>query len=76
MKKIVIAAALAVSLPGCSGIGGEGFGYGGYSLVRAERARAVGDGSMIVTPPREWNRSSPLWQIDDIRAVEDWTLNG
>lgn len=76
MKKIAIAAAVALSLPACSSIGGEGFGYGGYSLVRAAKHRSVGDGSIIVTPPRDWNRSSPLWQIDDIRQVEDWTLNG
>ena len=31
---------------------------------------------MAVTPPREWNRVSTVWAIDDIRAVEDWTLNG
>ena len=31
---------------------------------------------MVVTPPREWNRVSTTWAIDDIRAVEDWTLNG
>lgn len=76
MKKIAIAAAVALSLPACSTIGGEDFGYGGYSLVRAAKPRGVGDGSMVVVPPRDWNRTSPLWQIDDIRAVEDWTLNG
>ena len=31
---------------------------------------------MAVTPPREWNKVSTAWAIDDIRAVEDWTLNG
>ena len=75
MKRIAIAAAIALALPACSSIGGDGFGYGGYSLVRA-KPRAVGDGSMIVTPAREWNRTSSIWQIDDIRQVEDWTLNG
>ncbi len=70
---ILLAAGLALS--GCSSVGGEGFGYGGYSLVRA-RSTSVGDGSMAVTPPREWNRVSSVWAIDDIRAVEDWTLNG
>ncbi len=48
---------------------------GGYSLIRA-RSVAVGDGSVVVTPTREWNRVSSTWSIDDIRAVEDWTLNG
>jgi hypothetical protein len=70
---ILLSAGLALS--GCNSIGGEGFGYGGYSLVRA-RSTSVGDGSMAVTPPREWNRVSSIWAIDDIRAVEDWTLNG
>lgn len=75
MKRIAIAAAVALALPACSGIGGEGYGFGGYSLVRA-KPRSVGDGSMIVTPAREWNKTSSIWQIDDIRQVEDWTLNG
>ena len=70
---ILLGAGLALS--GCNSIGGEGLGYGGYSLVRA-RSTSVGDGSMAVTPPREWNRVSSIWAIDDIRAVEDWTLNG
>lgn len=66
----------ALALPGCAtGLGGEGIGFGGYSLIRA-RSVAVGDGSVIVTPTREWNRVSSTWSIDDIRAVEDWTLNG
>ena len=38
-------------------------------------AIAVGDGSLIVTPPRPYNRQRPTF-FDDIRAVEDWTLNG
>jgi hypothetical protein len=77
MKRSTIAlAAASLGLAGCgTTLGGEGFGYGGYSLVRAV-PRTVGDGSMAVTPPREWNRVSSLWAIDDIRAVEDWTLNG
>lgn len=76
MKRFIIAlVASALALSGCSSIGGEGFGYGGYSLIRA-RSVSVGDGSMAVTPPREWNRVSSTWAIDDIRAVEDWTLNG
>jgi hypothetical protein len=76
MKRFIVALAISsLALSGCSSIGGEGFGYGGYSLVRA-RSVSVGDGSMAVTPPREWNRVSSTWAIDDIRAVEDWTLNG
>jgi hypothetical protein len=45
-----------------------------YSLVRARETK-VGDGSMSVTPPREWNRQRRQF-FDDIRWVEDWTLNG
>ena len=30
---------------------------------------------MVVTPPREWNRIRARL-FDDVRAVEDWTLNG
>ena len=76
MKSFIFAfAAAGLTLSGCSSVGGEGYGFGGYSLIRA-RSVAVGDGSMAVTPPREWNRVSTTWAIDDIRAVEDWTLNG
>jgi hypothetical protein len=73
--RLIILAAAGLALSGCSSVGGEGYGYGGYSLIRA-RSTSVGDGSMAVTPPREWNRVSSVWAIDDIRAVEDWTLNG
>ena len=72
---LILAVAAALPLSACSTLGGDGYGYGGYSLVRAQ-PRDVGDGSMTVTPPREWNRTSNIWLIDDIRAVEDWTLNG
>lgn len=77
MKRItILLAAAGLALSGCSGVGGGGYGFGGgYSLVRA-RSVSVGDGSMAVTPPREWNRVGTTWAIDDIRAVEDWTLNG
>src|SRR4030095_9752065 len=57
-----------------SGVGGEGFGYGGYSLVRVHEVR-VGDHSLAVTPPRPWNRVSAR-VFTDIRDVEDWTQNG
>jgi hypothetical protein len=78
MKRTIIAlAAATMTLTACSadGSGGLGYGYGAYNLVRARDTR-VGDGSMAVTPPREWNRVSTVWAIDDIAAVEDWTLNG
>lgn len=76
MRRSIIVLAAGLSLAGCaSGLSADGFGFGGYTLVRA-RDVAVGDGSVIVTPPREWNKLSTVWAIDDIRAVEDWTLNG
>jgi hypothetical protein len=73
--KLVLAAS-ALALPACSTMGGdEGFGSNQYySLVRVHRV-SVGDGSLIVTPPRPYNRQRPSF-FDDIRDVEDWTLNG
>lgn len=74
-RLIAMLAALAFSLSACSsGLGGGGFGYGGYSLIRA-KAHSVGDGSLVVTAPREWNRQNAAI-FDDVRKVEDWTLNG
>lgn len=66
---------LALSLPACSSLEGEGYGFGGgYSLVRAKEVR-VGNGSVAVTPTREWNKQSTTL-FDDISTVEDWTQNG
>lgn len=77
-RRSLLAAAslvLALSLPACSALdAGGGFGGGDYALVRAT-PHAVGDGSMVVTPPREWNRIR-AHLFADVRAVEDWTLNG
>jgi hypothetical protein len=72
--KNILLAATALSLTACTGGGGGGYGYGGYTLVRVKEVR-VGDDSLAVTPPREWNRisASLFW---DIRDVEDWTENG
>ena len=64
----------ALSVSACSGGGGGGFGFGGYSLVRAKEVR-VGNGSVAVTPPRDWNKQSTTL-FDDISTVEDWTQNG
>lgn len=76
VKPLLAAMALSLALPlaGCSTVDGAGINQGGFSLVRA-RSIAVGNDSMIVTPPREWNR---IWArlFVDIREVEDWTLNG
>lgn len=69
----ILAAALALSA--CSSLGGgEGYGFSDYSLVRV-RPKSVGDGSMVVTPPRAWNRHRPIF-FEDVRQVEDWTQNG
>src|SRR6185369_17323186 len=72
-RSILLAAAM-LSLSACASVGGGGFGYGGYSLVRVKEVR-VGDDSLAVTPPREWNRISASI-FTDIRTVEDWTQNG
>jgi hypothetical protein len=65
----------AMSLAACSSLEGGGYGFGGgYSLVRAKEVR-VGNGSIAVTPPREWNKQSTTL-FDDISTVEDWTQNG
>ena len=70
----LILASVALSLSACSTVGaGDGFSQY-YSLVRV-RSVEVGDGSMAVTPPRPWNKQR-RWLFDDVRWVEDWTLNG
>jgi hypothetical protein len=72
----LILAATALALTGCESTGGGGgFGSDYYSLVRV-RSVQVGDGAMAVTPPRPWNRTRRLFLFEDIRQVEDWTLNG
>ncbi|MBA2466080.1 MAG: hypothetical protein H0V46_00545 [Sphingomonas sp.] len=76
-SKLILAAS-ALALAGCSstGGGGGGIGNGYYSLVRV-RSVSVGDGSMAVTAPRPWNRTrTSIFAFDDVRQVEDWTLNG
>jgi hypothetical protein len=74
IRQYILLAAAALSLSACSSVGGGEFGYGGYTLVRVKEVR-VGDDSLAVTPPRQWNRiSASLFQ--DITDVEDWTQNG
>ncbi|HET9811329.1 MAG TPA: hypothetical protein VFP53_06480 [Sphingomicrobium sp.] len=75
MNRVLAAPLLALffALSACAGGGGPGSGAY-YSLVRP-RSVTVGDGSLAVTPPREWNRQRQLL-FDDVRWVEDWTLNG
>jgi hypothetical protein len=69
-----VLACSALGLSACSTVGDEGFGSEYYTLVRV-RPTPVGDDTLIVTPPRPYNRQRPSF-FDDIRAVEDWTLNG
>lgn len=66
----------AATLSACSTLGGGGGEYGvsDYSLVRVHRVQ-VGDGSLSVAPPRPWNRHRTQL-FENIREVEDWTLNG
>jgi hypothetical protein len=65
---------VAAGLSACSSVGGEGFGFSSYAMVRVQDV-SVGDDSLIVAPPRPWNRHRAGF-FDDIRAVEDWTLDG
>jgi hypothetical protein len=64
----------ALALSACSSLGGGEYGFSDYSLVRVHRVQ-VGDGSLSVAPPRPWNRHRPIL-FEDVRDVEDWTLNG
>lgn len=73
-RMILFAAAASLSLSACAGGLGGGGGFGSYSLVRVRDA-GVGNDSLRVTPPREWNRQRGQLFVD-IREVEDWTLNG
>lgn len=72
--KSLILIASAAALSACASVGGDGFGSGRYSLVRVKET-SVGNDSMAVTPPREWNKISSSIFVD-IHAVEDWTQNG
>jgi len=71
---LVVATVLALTACAGAGGGGGGYSYGGYTLVRVKEVR-VGDDSVAVTPPREWNRISASL-FEDIVDVEDWTQNG
>ena len=74
MKRIIALLGLAAGVSACSTLGGEGYGFSDYSLVRV-RDVSVGDGSLIVAAPRPWNRHRAVL-FEDVRAVEDWTLDG
>jgi hypothetical protein len=75
LAKIALLAATAAPLGACSSLGGGSeYGYSNYALVRVKRVE-VGNGTMSVAAPRQWNRVRPtIYQ--DIRETEDWTLNG
>lgn len=78
MKRITRAGAVAgmlLALSACAGVGPpDSFGISNYTLVRA-REIGVGNDSLRVTPPREWNKQRGQLFVD-IREVEDWTQNG
>lgn len=77
MKRIVkVAAATAAlgALTACSGVGPGEYGISDYAMVRVHRV-SVGNGTLSVSAPRPWNRHRPVL-FEDIREVEDWTLNG
>ena len=73
MKARLLIGALALSLTACNSIGSEGIGNY-YRLIKVKET-SVGEGSMIVTPPRQWNEARRFF-FDYVRWVEDWTLNG
>jgi hypothetical protein len=72
--KTIALAAAALGVSACSSMGGGEYGISDYSAVRVQRV-SVGDDSMSISPPRPWNRHRPIF-FEDIRQVEDWTLNG
>ena len=72
--KIIALLAAAASISACSSTGGDDYGISDYSLVRVQRVN-VGDDTLVVSAPRPWNRHRPIF-FEDIRQVEDWTLNG
>ena len=76
MKRLKRLSLLAAALPlaACSLLGGE-TGISDYTLVRVHRV-SVGDGGMSVVAPRPWNERRRSILFDDVREVEDWTLNG
>ena len=74
MKRIASIMLAAAALSGCSSLGAGESGLSDYALVRVRRV-AVGDGSLIVQPPRPYNRHRGQL-FEDIREVEDWTQNG
>src|SRR4029453_15402690 len=65
----------SASLIACSSIGGGEYGLSDYALVRGHRVN-VGDGSLSVAPPARPVNRHRAFLFEDVRDVEDWTLNG
>ena len=75
LKHTLLVASAALALPACSSMGGgEAFNSQYYAAVPV-RPVSVGNGSMVVTAPRAWNKQRRFF-FDDIPWVESWTLNG
>ncbi len=75
LSNIVLVTAAALGLSACSSLGGgEAFSSQYYAAVPV-RPVSVGNGSVVVTAPRVWNKQRRLF-FDDIPWVESWTLNG
>ena len=70
----LVLAALILPVTACTSMG-EGSNLGVYSLVRVKPTK-VGNGSIVVNPPRPWNRQRRFFFFDSVRWVEDWTLTG
>ncbi len=75
LKTTLLVAVAALGLSACSSLGGgEGFSSQFYSAVPV-RPISVGNGSLVVTAPRTWNKQRRIF-FDDLPWVESWTLNG
>lgn len=74
LRKSLLVAVAALGLSACSSTGGEIFNSQYYASVPV-RPISVGNGAMVVTPPRVWNKQRRFF-FDDIPWVESWTLNG
>ena len=73
----LLLAAVSLTLPACSSLGEGGAGFSSYYTLARVRSVEVGNGSMVVVPPRPWNRARrQLFFSNDLSWVEDWTLNG
>lgn len=73
VRKLAFLASI-LALPACSTLGGGDYGLSDYALVRARRVEVAGGGLSVVAP-EPFNRHRRVL-FEDIREVEDWTLNG